>query len=94
MEKIILVYYVYVGDMSPNEVEDFINQLNNGLSSIESQNNILSFIVPTKTENTKIECINPKLVSDEDYKHAKKVLSNCKKKMNNFIKSYQKEELM
>lgn len=92
MEKIILVYYIYIGDMNPVEVEDFIKQINESLSDIESQHNILSFIIPSRTEDTRIECINPKVVSEEDYKQAKKVLSGCKKKVNEFIKSYQKQE--
>lgn len=44
--------------------------------------NILFYIVPVTEHDNKIECLNPKLVSEQDFLEAKKALSIIQEKLN------------
>ncbi len=83
MEKIILVIYVDIRDVDNFEVKDYINSVVGALKNGEGDN-ITTFYVPIKSE-TRIECINPKLVSKEDYQQAKKALETNDKKVKSLI---------
>ncbi len=86
-EKTILVYYINVGNMSSEEVSEFLQNISTGLIETEKENNILSYLVPIKDTETRIECINPRLLTEEEYLEAKNALKNCKRKMNEFVES-------
>ena len=84
-EKIILIHYLYVGGLTEKEVEHFMEKA--AVNLTPKENNILSYFFPIKTGETRVECINPKLVSEEDFIEAKKVLDRNQEIVNNIIKS-------
>ena len=71
MEKIILVHYINVGNKSPEKVSQMMAEINAVLSKEE---NIIHYVYPVRDQETRVECINPKLVSEEDYNSTKEVL--------------------
>lgn len=87
MEKIILVFYLKIGNMSEENAVSIIEKFR---LELEREENIIYYIIPIRDGETKVECINPKLVSEEDYQQAKKVLENNQKVVNEIVESYQK----
>jgi hypothetical protein len=85
MEKIILVHYINVGNIDYSDVESFMKRVVDKFSPKE-EDNIISYWIPIQNGETKVECINPKLVSEEDYSEAKKVLDRNQEIVNEIIK--------
>ncbi len=72
MDKIILVHYINVGNVSPQKVAEIMSELS---KSLVGQDDVLHYIYPITQGDTRVDCINPKLVTGEEYKYAKEVLS-------------------
>ena len=65
--------------MTPdNEIENSINMLSETLNFDES---VHLFIVPTRGEETRFECINPVLLDEKQYKSVEKKIKSLKKKV-------------
>jgi len=64
MEKLIIVIYVGVQGLRSEDIEDFIHKLSTRIvpSSIEGE----FIMIPTQSPDTRIECINPKYITDAD----------------------------
>jgi hypothetical protein len=82
MEKMVLVYYINC----PNEVfGDTIAVLQKKLES----ENVISYFIKTSGES-RIECINPRLVSEEEYTSAKIALERAHKISKEVTDSFEK----
>ena len=84
MEKIILVHYINIANMNYNDVNKFMEEVVVKFSPKE-EDNIISYWIPVNNGETRVECINPKLVSEEDYLEAKKVLDRNQEVVNEII---------
>jgi hypothetical protein len=64
MEKLILVIYVGVQGLRSEDIENFIHKVTPRIlpTSIEGE----FIIIPTQSPDTRIECINPKYITDAD----------------------------
>jgi len=60
--------------------KDILNGFTSSVEAVFSQRNFnsIAFFLPTDTEE-RVECINPRLVNDEDYFKARKILEECQK---------------
>jgi hypothetical protein len=85
MEKIILIYYINVGNIERNDVSKVVEDVVRKFSPKE-EDNIISYWIPIREGETRVECINPKLVSQEDFTEAKQVLDRNQKIVNDIIK--------
>ena len=83
-EKIILIHYINVGNIDGNNVSEMIENVVKKFSPKE-EDNIISYWIPVREGETRIECINPKLVSEEDFTEAKRVLDRNQEIVNNII---------
>jgi hypothetical protein len=85
MEKIILVHYINMGNIDGNDVskimEDVVKKF-----SLKEEDNIISYWIPVRKGETRVECVNPKLVSQEDFTEAKRVLDRNQEIVNDIIK--------
>jgi hypothetical protein len=72
MDKIILAHYINVGNVSPAKVAEIMGEIS---KSLVGQDEVLHYIYPITQGDTRVDCINPKLVTGEEYKYAKEVLS-------------------
>lgn len=72
MEKIILAHYINVGNKSPMKVAEIMQEIRAVLQ--KDEDGIIHFLYPVTDQETRVDCINPKLVSEEDYQQAKNVL--------------------
>lgn len=85
MEKIILVFYISIEGMSLTKAEDFLSKIVEK-SKTNQEDNIISYYIPIKNGETRIECLNPKLISEEDYTNIKNILDKTKQKLDEFLK--------
>jgi len=65
MDNKILVIYVGVGDMnSSDKILDFINTIKQKIVPVTFEGEII--IIPTRSYDTRIECINPVYITDTE----------------------------
>jgi hypothetical protein len=86
MDKIILVHYIDIGEMPMSEVNNHLRRLQEQLSK---QEGVISYVIPTRTA-TYIECINPKLVSEDEFKKAQEVLDRNQRIVDNLVADHSK----
>lgn len=83
MEKLIIVVYLGIkedDEFKANEIiENFINY------SLPKDDDKQFFVIPTFGE-TRIECINPKLINEDEYSKVKEVLNNVEVNLSDFFK--------
>tara|TARA_R110000772_G_C13310268_1_gene440136 strand:- start:39335 stop:39613 length:279 start_codon:yes stop_codon:yes gene_type:complete len=83
IDKLILVHYIDVGNMDNDMLSEFIEEVTNKLT-FEEEEMVFPYFIPIRGES-RVECINPKLVSEEDYSHAKEVLDNTQEALKAFL---------
>jgi len=83
MEKIILVHYVNIGNIDNDKVSEIMEDIVEKCQTKEQD--IISYWIPIKDGDTRIECINPKLISEEDFNECKKILDRNQKIVNDII---------
>ena len=86
-EKLILVHYIDSRVIDNHNMREYLEDVSKYLVSYDK--NIHNYIIPIQCE-TRIECLNPKLVSEEDYKEAKEFLDKNTKIINEAIKNLKK----
>jgi len=77
MEKLILVIYLDVAEMAPAIAREIMNNWDAIIKRRIENEDIISFVVPAK--ETKVECLNPRLVTEEEYVKAKETLEKIEK---------------
>lgn len=82
MDKLILVYYVNVGNLDKSEVPEFMGKF----IKYVKDDNIIQYHIPVRGEKSRIECINPKLINKDEFKKVQEILDSCKLKVENFLK--------
>lgn len=75
-DKIFLVVYLNVGTAADSEIEDSIKRLADTLNFDDS---VQLFIIPCRGSDTRIECINPVLLDEKQYKSVEKKIKGLKK---------------
>jgi hypothetical protein len=90
MDKIIIVHYVWVGNAAIEQVEKTLDRLKNNFQHLED--NIISYWIPIKEGDSRVECINPKLVSEEDFNQAKLALDKAQIKIDEIVKAWNNQE--
>lgn len=84
-EKLILVYYISISNIDASSVEEYMNGVMKRISagSISDETEIIA--VPIYGE-TKIDCINPKYITDGDLiKTHERLIAELHEKLNNQI---------
>lgn len=87
MDKIILVIYVPVGRLRPEEIGELMTKMGRSLEPRETDG-IIHYLIPTKDENGRIECLNPKLMSEAEFITAERVLEDTKVRFERFLESW------
>lgn len=76
-EKLIIVHYLNVDNMTRSQAEDSTSLY---MESIEEQDsmgeheNVIHYFMPVRKYPSRVDCINPKLISNEEYDKVKDVL--------------------
>ena len=69
-EKLILVIYYNIANIDDAEIPEILQNVSKSCE-FAKDDSILFFLVPVYDSETRIECINPKLVSEDEYQQAK-----------------------
>lgn len=86
MNKIILVHYINIDGVPTRDLPQMMELVK---ESLAKDADIISYIVPVKDEPTRIECVNPKLLKNNDdaWDNVKRVLDRNQKAVDKFIKN-------
>ena len=82
MDKIIIVHYIDVSKAEPRIIPELMDDVAKRFTPTED--NILTYWVPVYSE-TRIECINPKLITEEEYVDVKSFLDKHQEMVNEFL---------
>ena len=74
MEQMILVFYINVDGITRQQAEQGLYHL----SKTKHPEGSIQYFLPVKNQPTKVECINPKMVTEEQYETMKKELEEIK----------------
>lgn len=72
MNKLILAHYINVDGMTQQRVEEKMRNIIEIMK--KNEDGILHFFYPVRNQHTRVECLNPKLVSEEEYREVSNVL--------------------
>ena len=89
MEKLILVFYINIDFIDGCDVGDYMNDISKNLSS-KNGDDILSYFVADYGIKNRVECVNPKLVTEEEYSKAKNILQELEERMFEYLKEHDK----
>lgn len=90
MDKIILVFYIYVGDLSEIQVEELLDELKSNYFGEWENENTIAYWIPINEGDTRVECINPKLVGPQEYEKVNQEIERAKASLNKFIQNSKK----
>ena len=81
--KLFIVIYVDVRGIHDSDVVSYIKEI---ASSIQYDESIAKLIIPTRESETRVECINPVLLSPAQYDETDRTFKSLKKKFEEAIK--------
>lgn len=82
---LILVYYINVDAFS--SVADKIDYINQVKDTVQNEG-CYSIVLPVSDEPTRIECLNPKYLSSEEYKRIENNIEEADKRLKKFLISF------
>ena len=89
MEKLIIVVYLGIKENDEFKVNEIIENFVN--YSLPKDDDKQFFVIPTFGE-TRIECINPRLISGDEYSKVKEVLNNVETNLSDFLKKFEEDK--
>lgn len=78
MNKPILVSYLDVRGMSHQQSNEYMQRVRR---IVEYEENIFHYLIPIKGE-TRVECVNPVLATEEEYNKIKQLIEEYQEKLN------------
>ncbi len=84
-DKLILVAYINIGNINDADVSTFVAETAQNLKPKEDDS-ILFYVIPVRGEESRLECVNPKLVSEEEYEKAKRACEKITEKLKELTK--------
>ena len=82
-EKLIMVYYLNLGNVSSQREDEILADFSANLNrSIKEAHHIL---LPISDGDTRVECINPKLITQEEYESVEVFLKKAEDALSNFL---------
>ena len=83
-DKLFLVIYADVSSIHPEDVPEYTTSIARVLNYDES---IERIIVPIREGESRVECINPVLLTDEQYKEVEKKVKNLQQEVETALKT-------
>ena len=83
MSPIIIVHYL-AGDIA--EFDKRVQYFRQGLAENPLMKNVFCYFIPTE-EESRVECINPQLLTEEYYQEAKRTLDKCTELLKETVKN-------
>lgn len=86
-DKIILVFYIGCHEILRENVIDYVNEIAHRFEFYRDNTTEIIFIPCFEETDSRIECINPKLVNQKTYDEAMKVVETFKSKADEILKN-------
>lgn len=83
-DKVFIIIYVDVRNVNRMDVSEYLRPIANATVFDES---VIRLIIPTRDSETRVECINPVLLIDEQYKEVEEKVKNLKKEVETALKT-------
>ena len=83
-DKLFLVCYLNIGNIPDGDVSEYLHTFAKSFTYDESVERLL---IPTREGETRVECINPVLLTDEQYKEVEEKVKNLKKEVEATLKT-------
>jgi hypothetical protein len=88
MDKLIIVFYISIKGLPIEDVEQYITDVAHNFKAEKDEK---YFFMPIRDGESRLECLNPKMVSEDDYKQAMNMLESNQKMFVNFLKDMNNE---
>lgn len=82
-DKIILVFYIGLKNIFDDDRPDYMAEITQHMNCLKDDSTELLFIPLSSTNDSKIECINPRIINNED--EVKKIEELIEKYKNSLI---------
>ena len=77
-DKLFIIIYVDVRNVNRADVSEYLRPIANATVFDES---VIRLIIPTRDSETRVECINPVLLTEEQYEETKKRIEGLAEKV-------------
>ena len=83
-DKLFLVCYLNIGSIPAEDVSEYLHNFAEAFTYDESVERI---IIPIRESESRVECINPVLLTDEQYKEVEEKVKNLKEEVETALKT-------
>ena len=83
-DKLFLVCYLNVGSIPAEDVGEYLHSFVEAFTYDES---IERIVIPTREDESRVECINPILLTDEQYKEVEEKVRSLKQEVETALKT-------
>ena len=84
-DKIFLVFYLDTTDIPRGDEGEYILSISERLEYLKDDS-VMLVIVPVEGQETRLECINPVLLNEEQYVQVQKKIERCNDALSEFFK--------
>lgn len=91
-DKIILVFYIGCANVNRHEIPEFLNSIADSFRKRWNDSVETIFIPCIEEVDTRIECVNPKLVNQDAYDKAMDVVEKFKSKTDEILETLKKDK--
>lgn len=91
-DKIILVFYIGCASLNREDIPEFLNHIADSFRQRWDDSVETIFIPCVEEVDTRIECVNPKLVNQDAYDEAMNVVEKFKSKTNEILETLKKDK--
>jgi len=90
MENKILVIYIGVQGLRSEDIEEFVRKVSQRISPSTLEGEII--VIPTQSPDTRIECINPKYITDAELiQEHTEMMKNLEKQLQHQLEQLKQE---
>lgn len=82
-DKIILVFYLDTTDIPRGDENEYIKNASEALNYLKDDS-VMLVIVPVEGQETRLECINPVLLNEEQYAQVQEKIDGFQKALDEF----------
>lgn len=88
-DKLFIVVYVGVHGFSDQTISEILADVANHMQYDGSVNTL---IIPTRDSETRVECINPVLLTEEQYEETRKKIESLTEKVEEALKTFKENK--
>ncbi len=84
LNNIILVFYIDIRNVPSRDLRHYMNLVKQQVAPL-TPDNITMFFIPILSGDSRVECVNPKVISEDEYKHVLAILETNQKIVNDLV---------